>query len=299
MTFSIVIPTKNRHNELLTLLKSILKQTLIPNQIIIIDQSKNCFLIKKNLLNKITLKKIIYDYLNDESISGLVEAKQRSIKLNKCDYISFFDDDIILQEDYFENIKKVLIKNPSIIGLNGFIINYPKVSFIKKIIFSITHIGIFKDNRIKCQLKKYKGEELIKLNVLSGGLSTWKKEIFKKVNFDVLNKLHAYEDQEFSIRVKIFFSNELYLVSSAKLYHNHSNINRKNFEDKYIRDLKEIFIIYKKNKEMNFSFISIIMLLIGLFINAVFIGIKFKNFNVISGYFLGIKEGLRIKVINE
>ena len=57
----------------------------------------------------------------------------------------------------------------------------------------------------------------------------------------------AYEDKEFYIRVKREFSNNLYLVPEAKLYHYHSIINRNSLIDKYERDLIEVFKIYKKN----------------------------------------------------
>ena len=293
MTFSIVIPTKDRHNELLTLLKSILKQTLIPNQIIIIDQSKNSFLLKKNLINKITQKKIIYDYLHNQSISGLVEAKQRSLKLNKCDYISFFDDDIVLENNYFENLHFVLKSNQSIVGLNGRIMNYPKVSFLKRIIFKLTHFGLFKDNRISNQLKSSNNDCLIKISVLSGGLSTWNRSIFDKVQFDIFNKFHAYEDQEFSIRVKKYISKELYLARGAKLYHNHSEINRTSLVKKYKGDILEVFLIYKKNKDMKFARISLIILLVGLFFNATALSISLKKIGVLKNFFLGLFEGIK------
>ena len=299
MTFSIVIPTKDRHNELLTLLKSILKQTLIPNQIIIIDQSKNSFLLKKNLLNKITQKKIIYDYMHDESISGLVEAKQRSLKLNKCDYISFFDDDIVLENNYFENLHFVFKGNQSIVGLNGKILNYPKVSFLKRIIFKLTHFGLFNDNRISNQLKSSNNDSLIKISVLSGGLSTWNRNIFDKVQFDIFNKFHAYEDQEFSIRVKKYISKELYLASGAKLYHNHSEINRTSLVKKYKGDILEVFLIYKKNKDIKFARISLVVLLVGLLFNAIFLSFSLKKVEVLKNYFVGILEGIKCEPRDE
>ena len=39
MTLSIIIPTKNRPEELFLLIKSIINQIKLPNQVIIVDQS--------------------------------------------------------------------------------------------------------------------------------------------------------------------------------------------------------------------------------------------------------------------
>ena len=43
MTFSVVIPTKNRPTELLSSFNAILNQTRLPDQIIVVDQSLKMF----------------------------------------------------------------------------------------------------------------------------------------------------------------------------------------------------------------------------------------------------------------
>jgi len=292
MTFSIVIPTKNRPVELASIFDSILVQNRLPEQVIIIDQSIPENTMKDKLIPLATNAGIKLDYIITEKIKGLVQAKATSIQYNICDYISFFDDDIVLEKHYFQKIQDVLIENPSIIGVNGHILNYPKISRLKKIIFKITHRGLFKDNRIERQLQLiYNYENKVSLSVLSGGLSTWKKNVFERVKFDVYNNFHAYEDQEFSIRVKREFSNNLYLVPEAKLYHYHSIINRNSLIDKYERDLIEVFKIYKKNKDMKGSLFSLLILLLGLLANAILLSLKEKEIKIIINYFKGLTRG--------
>lgn len=299
MTFSIVIPTKNRPTELTAVIDSIMAQTRIPDQLIIIDQSSPDKVVREKVNMLANEKGVHLDYIHDETITGLVQAKAVSIPYNRCDYISFFDDDIVLKKNYFKVINFTLNKNPSIVGLNGRILNYPKVSLLKSIIFKLTHFGLFNDNRISNQLKSSKTGSLIKLSVLSGGLSTWNRSVFEKVQFDTFNKFHAYEDQEFSIRVKKYISKELYLTTEAELYHNHSEVNRTSLVKKYRGDILEVFLIYKKNRDIKFASISLVVLLAGLLFNAIFLSFSLKKVEVLKNYLVGLLEGIKCEPRDE
>ena len=98
MTFSIVIPTKNRPKRLIAVFESILNQKKIPEQIIIIDQSDDDKVNKSIFFKLIKKFKLILNYIHDKKINGLVEAKHMSISLNTCNYVTFLDDDIILEK---------------------------------------------------------------------------------------------------------------------------------------------------------------------------------------------------------
>ena len=84
MTFSIVIPTKDRPKELIKMFISIIQQSRKPNQIIIIDQSRPENTIFKNLKSILKDENIKLNYVHDQKISGLIEAKSVAIKYNKC-----------------------------------------------------------------------------------------------------------------------------------------------------------------------------------------------------------------------
>ena len=147
MTLSIVIPTKNRPNELLAMLKSLIIQTHLPDQIIIVDQSLKENTIEDKLLSLLGLNKIKLNYIHDQNITGLVKAKAFAIKHNTCDIISFFDDDIILEPGYLKEICFAFKQYPKINGANGLILNTPNQNIIKRLFFRSTHLGLYKDNR--------------------------------------------------------------------------------------------------------------------------------------------------------
>ena len=293
MTISVVIPTKNRPRELFNFINSLIKQSRKPDQVIVVDQSKNKFCSKTKIEKKLIEKKINISYIHDESINGLVEAKASSVRLNKCDIISFFDDDIVLTPNYLKNIELVFQKNNHICGLNGLILNNPKQSFLKYLFFEITHVGIFRDNRNKAY--RNKSENLIELDILSGGLSSWRAKVFNKIQFDTINKFHGMEDVEFSIRVRKIFPKSLYLTKNSHLYHYHSASNRKSEIKRVENDIIEGFKILKKHSNNNFLLLNIILLLINSLLHSTFLSVKYKNLFFISSFIKGFIKGAKIK----
>ncbi len=297
MTLSVVIPTKNRPNELSKFIFSLIEQTRKPDQVIIIDQSQD-ELCSKSKIEKILIdKKINFSYTHNESINGLVQAKNFSLKINNCDIISFFDDDIILKENYLKNIEQVFKNNNHIFGVNGFVLNNHRQSFFKYLFFEITHIGIFRDNRNKAYRNISK--ELMKLDVLSGGLSSWRTEVFNKVEFDILNNFHGMEDIEFSTRVRKHFPESLYITKKSCLYHYHSSSNRNSEVERVENDIVEGFKIMKKNKNLNYLYFEIIPFILNYFLQSIFLSLKHRSFTFLYRFFRGVILGMTVKVISK
>lgn len=83
---SFIIPTKNRITDLIKTIKSINKQNILPNELLIIDQSfNNCeSRIKSVLKNKVKLK-----YYHEVEIKSLTQAKNFALKKASGDIIFF------------------------------------------------------------------------------------------------------------------------------------------------------------------------------------------------------------------
>ena len=87
LSISVIIPTLNRVNLLKRALRSVLNQTLPPDEIIVIDNgstddTKN--MIKDNFQN------IKYYYLHDKGVS---KARNLGIKNSNSEWLSFLDSD--------------------------------------------------------------------------------------------------------------------------------------------------------------------------------------------------------------
>ncbi len=300
MTFSFVIPTKNRPIELATVFDAILAQCRLPDQVIIIDQSSPDKVIKDHLALLAKKANIRLDYIHDESINGLVQAKAASIQYNQCDYISFFDDDIVHEPDYLAAIEACIHTYPEMTGLNGVILNAPKEGLLKRFIFRLTHFGLYKDNRQSVIRSLKEGiSQPQRVDALSGGLSTWKKEVFDTVSFDTKNKFHAYEDKEFSVRIERAFPKQMFIVPQAKLYHYHAAGNRQSLLRRTQNDVVEVWKLFKKNGNYNWLGLDFIVLLFGLLLNALLLSLKQLNINFLLHYLRGFNQGRKSQILRE
>ena len=300
MTFSFVIPTKNRPIELATVFDAILAQSRLPEQVIIIDQSSPDKVIKDQLAPQAKKANIRLDYIHDESINGLVKAKAASIQYNQCDYISFFDDDIVHQPDYLAEVENALIAHPEMIGLNGVILNTPNEGLLKRFIFRLTHFGLYKDNRQSVIRSLTPKTELPQaVDALSGGLSTWEKEVFEKVSFDTKNNFHAYEDKEFSIRIERTFPKQMFIVPQAKLYHYHAAGNRQSLLRRTQNDVVEVWMLFKKNGTYHYLGFDFFVLQLGLLLNAILLSLKHLNGHFLFNYIKGFNQGRKKKIITQ
>ena len=300
MNLSVVVPTKNRPNELRNFLNSLWKQDLLPDQLIIIDQSVESNTIRQEVEEKSKQLRININYIHDQNINGLVHAKAVALTYNNCSIISFYDDDIVMEKNCLKEMYHAFLDNPEMTAANGLILNAPMESLFRRIIFRLTHIGIYSDNRREVFYKlvnKSPDQRLPKrLNTLSGGLSFYRKEIFEKVPFDEKNRFHAYEDKEHSIRLELNFPNSMYLIPKARLYHYHAQTNRESELIKVKNDNIEIIKLFKKFKKKSRLGVDLLFILLGLFFYSIFKMLKYRKIKYIFNYFDGINEGLKFKI---
>jgi len=297
---SVVIPTLNRPNDLLKVIYSIMAQSRIPDELIIVDQSlvtesKDKIIDIINIHNKITLK-----YIHDANVKSLTEAKQASLKYCNGNLVCFLEDDVYLNSHYLREIEAGFNQNINMIGCCGIVTNHPVSTRIYKFIFHLFHIGIFKDLRINYFHNNINFDNsLIKSNCIAGGVSAWKFDIFKYVTFDVKNKFHMLEDIEFSTRVAFFYPDSLFINSNAKLQHFSSPIGRDNLLVQKRRKTRECITFFKKRIHWKYSHISIVWLLIGNYFESILQSLQFFSLDPIRGFILGIKDGVSQKIIGE
>jgi glycosyltransferase involved in cell wall biosynthesis len=296
---TVVIPTRNRPADLTNAIKSLCYQSRLPDELIVVDQSVDDLSIRivKSLIAP--LKKIKLLYIHDSNIFGLVEAKRVAVKNASGQIIFFLEDDIVLEADYIRQIELGFLKQPNMIGCCGVITNPPKVGFLYKFLFKIFHRGIFKDKRIEVH-GNFSGfnNNLKQSNMLSGGVSAWRREVFDNVEFDVANGFHMFEDIDFSTRVARHFGNRLFINPNARLAHYCSRINRDLLGARERRKLTECFTYYKKRKDWPNAAISFYWLLLGMLLEAMLQSFSCVSFKPIHGYILGLQDGYAKKIIS-
>jgi GT2 family glycosyltransferase len=297
MKLTAVIPTRNRPKDLAKAVISIRTQTRPPDELIIIDQSAGSE-------SKIQVELLVREspsielvYVHDDCISGLVEAKKVGAGLAKGDIICFLEDDVILEPEYLKEIEEGFETRPSMIGCCGVISNLPNHPFGYEFIFHLFHRGIFKDHRVglSFQINGHR-HDLIPSNMLSGGVSAWRRDVFSVIYFDVINGFHMLEDIDFSTRVADHYGERLFINPNARLAHYSSPLNREILGARQRRKLTEYILFYKKRCEHPWAAFYLFWLLVGLFIEAVFQSIALRSFDVLRGFFSGIREGFTRKI---
>jgi len=296
---SAVIPTRNRPNDLAKAVVSIRNQTRPPDELIIVDQSAGSE-------SKIQVEFLMRDsphiqliYVHDDSISGLVEAKKVGSGAAKGGIVCFLEDDVILEPDYLKEIDKGFETHPSMMGCCGVISNLPSHPFGYEFLFHLFHRGIFKDHRVGLRFS-FNGHRypLVTCNMLSGGVSAWRREVFSLIPFDVKNGFHMLEDIDFSTRVADHYGERLFINPNARLAHYSSPLNREVLGARQCRKLTEYILFYKKKSQHPRSTFYLYWLLVGLFFEALFQAITLKSFDVLRGFFAGIREGFTRKICN-
>lgn len=301
LKLSVVLPTKNRPDDLVRAVTSILEQNELPYELIIVDQSVDSKSHNniKDLFSKLKPNtKLVY--IHDSSIKGLVSAKNHGVKKSNGEIISFLEDDEFLDKNYLKNTINLFDKNEHILGCCGIVTNIRR-SFFYEIMFKLFHQGLFFDKRV--DVVKYKDSDgkgvLISSTHLSGGISSYRREVFKSIEYDLRTNFFYCEDIDFSIRAADFFGkNRFVIATNIFLAHYMSPINRDVFEPRWFRKTNEFILLYKKNKNKKYSLLSVIWLIIGLFFEAVYSCFTTFSFGPILGFFKGLYSGLNYDINN-
>lgn len=228
---SVVIPTRNRSEELERLLLSILGQTILPKEIIVVDDSDN--LMTKQLIYDFSKffvrKKVRIRYFRRKQNKvqknvSISAARNFGAKKAHGDIVAFFDDDVILEKNYLIEVLNVFEKYPNALGVRGLILNISYSHFwnsLKKIFY------YWHAETEKCRMLPsgkttfaYAPKNVISCEWLIGSNVAYKKEVFNVFYFN--EKLLGYslgEDKEFSYKIHKKFPGSLFLTPFARAYH--------------------------------------------------------------------------------
>ena len=251
---SIVIPTCNRKKSLKAVLDSILEQTKLPKEVIIVDDGddfKARDLTKK--LHKYLLDKgIMIEYLRNSGPKSTAICRNIGAMHANGEIILFLDDDIILDKEYIEKILEIYKTYPKAVGVQGLVMNVPMSSKLLNIlgkIFFGNHLERSQCRILPSGCTTYPYPELSKVincQWFSGCNQSYRREIFKIQRFDEnLKRLSSGEDMDFSYNIFKKYPNSLYLTPNAKLLHNYSLTSLPEHLLIYNRTINGFYFFYK------------------------------------------------------
>ena len=307
MQISIVIPTYNRPKKLKETLGSILIQTILPIDVIVVDDS-DTYETKELIVEcqyKFKYKDIFLLYIH--KICPKSAAISRNIGANKArgDIILFLDDDLILDKNYIKEILKVYYIKNDAIGVQGYITNFIIMSIIENIYNKLFFLVQYKKNNNRL-LPSFKNAyaipltKIIKCQYMIGGNSSYIKKMFLKFKYD--NNLLKYslgEDVDLSYRIFKKYKKGLYQTPYAKLIHNQNNKIEYHKIIIYMAQIYHTYLFYKNIDKSIKNILIFIWSRIGLFIKFLIIlfikpsKLKLLNIFYLSGAYLMCIKNLK------
>ncbi|MEZ7503835.1 glycosyltransferase family 2 protein [Flavobacterium sp. Arc2] len=255
MKFSLIICTYMRPEPLLKLLQSVQKQTVYPNEILIIDGSKDDAtqtVLQLNFFDNLKYFKVL------ENERGLTRQRNYGVERvgEQIEVVCFLDDDTVLEVDYFEQILKTYKVYPDALGAGGYINNETQWEFVgdryHASLDDYCFDGWKRKEGSRFILRKKLGLDsdcppgyssmyshgrsvgflppsgkIYEVEMLMGGVSSFRKKVFDLLQFSTYFEGYGlYEDADFTLRVAKM--GKLYLNTSAKLSHYHAATGRPN-----------------------------------------------------------------------
>jgi len=257
MEISTIVPTYNRLKDLKECLDSIFIQKFLPKEVIIIDNSDK----EKDKIEKIiedlkpsfAKKGVNLKYIRNEKENSLTVAKNIGTKYASGEIISFLDDDVTIDEKYYDEIIKIYGQHPEALGVEGKIVFEEKkgIKFILlQILGKLFYLGFKEKN--KCKLLPSLGvvypmeNKIVNCEWLSGA-STFKRIILKEIKSDEnLKKYSDNEDLDLSYRIFKKYPGSLFFSPEAKYWHKLSKQGRLMKRDSiYMSEIYRLYLFYK------------------------------------------------------
>ena len=301
MNVSIIICTKDRPIDLMICLRSILTQSVKPEEIIIIDSGNSEEKINQ-LREFIRENDIIKHYA---AKVGLTRARNIGFEKSRGEIIIFLDDDVILDYDYVYHILKIFDDYENVGLVTGNMLQsdmatrtFPRLinnSFIKEIrnlflfLFLLSRIG--NGYFLPSGFPRYMtGDEKIKMiECVPGANMAFRRNVLDEFRFDEHFKGYSFmEDCDISYRVSRKY--KVMFTPFAELIHKVSIVSRDSDSYRAKMLVENHFYLFRKNFPQTIQHISAFWIsIIGLFLMAT---LRLSS-NEYRGYFCGCIEILK------
>lgn len=222
---SLIFITADRASVFKRTIESLFEQKCVPSQVIVIDASIDDSTL--DMLHQINWGTIELHY-EKAIIKGAAEQRNQGIKNAIYNYIGFFDDDILFEQDCLNALFIAINSDKTIGGVNAFITNQHSFPLgkLSKAFYWFMRDGLMNRYDGKCfgpaintLTLDYKGSKnLIQVDWLNSTCTLYKNEALPNPVFDNHFKGYALmEDLALSLRVGKNW--KLFNVQNAKIFH--------------------------------------------------------------------------------
>ena len=205
LKISIIIPTYNRPDDLRKCIDSILKQTVKPQEIIVVDDGN---LQSLPFISECETLCIDYRYHKKKGNRGPAASRNIGARQARGDVVFFLDDDVVLLSNYIEEIMKVYDFHPEraiIGGVGGIIANTTQMRLLHQLFHLVFLISAAKPGKIlpsgfssiDMRPKCFSRRKITQVDFLPGGVCSFRKEIFDEFSKAEKHIIHYPIDPQF------------------------------------------------------------------------------------------------------
>jgi GT2 family glycosyltransferase len=292
---SAIIPTKNRVDDLRLTIRTLLEQTELPSEIVIVDQSsdeqsheavRSEFSQAQSRVPALPELK----YVRDDSILGVSAARNRAMALAAEDVWLFLDDDVIMEPEFVTELMRVYRTNKKVHGVSGVITNYVPPSIVYRAWLRVFARGPFREKRLPIywQADKLRDAGLFRVTGFSGGVMSFRADVARNGKFDT--RIRNGEDVDFCVSL----GRDLLLVIAprVRLRHMSSPVGRS--QDLWLAQFAATqSFLYTKNWRDDFkNRVCFVWLRIGLALAAMATGLRRASLKPWRDTFASMRKGV-------
>jgi GT2 family glycosyltransferase len=292
-----IVCTRNRRKELESFLCSNMNLSVKPDLILVIDSSDQC--LNQNFIDNYEGINLNYIYTKEV---GLTKQRNLAIKLvdETYDFLHFFDDDVELPFNYFEDIKVFIDRNPNIVGGSP-LVNFKKTFAGSLLNFLYKYLNIQVEGRILYggfNIGVFNYYNALQVDWLPGCAMFFKRKELSGIFFDETRKGYGLgEDVDFTYRLKT--RGPLVVTNSASVDHKLSPVNRLNSKDFFKMDiLNRRSIIRLRNRKYQFLEFMVSFLLLNALLLIKSLYNPKKNLGSLLAFNLAIYDFFRFLIKN-
>lgn len=249
-SLSYIVPTLNRPEYLRHCLDSISKQTVLPREVVVVDQSDGPE--TKKVFEEAILEHVQKKYVFQKE-KGLTKARNTGIRnVFETDFIGFLDDDLVLEPRFTEYLLRHF-QAPGgekyAAGMGTISGSHYKKNLLRKIFF-LSHDG---DGRILpsgAPTFPHWMDHFAEVEFVSGGMSIYRAKLLKQFGYDDRMVRYAYGD-DVDVAYRLSRKHKLFYEPGAVVHHDTESPGRDPGTVFRKQMVQNMFYLMKKNMGMN------------------------------------------------
>lgn len=294
---SIIVPTKNRAEDLAEAVESILNQEVLPDELVIVDQSETDEGRKR--VEQVfagasagVCERIALHYIHDTTITGSAQARNLGIERSTKEVIVLLDDDVILEPAFLKEMLDVYRDDATVDGVSAIITNYDKPGKLRRAYVWLFRRGPFRDERqrIYWNAERLRTAAPIIVRKFGAGGMSIRRDSMGPVRFDSqLKGVPGGEDVDFCCRLA--GNCKLVIAPRSRYVHKRSPANRP--EVHWLqRDVRSQYYLYFRNwRSSVVGRLCFAWLNIGFVLMAMIMGARTRSVEPLRALWRGIQIG--------